>query len=158
MRGIDQVEEDAVILGAFLNACNLNKNTELVKEVEEKLLEIDGCNGSRYIHLANSYASSGRWDEMRQIRNRMRGKELGKFYGCSWAYIDNQLHMFRSSDISHFRTEAIYSLLHFIAFSVFSSAVIVGHHCFECRSFEAVASARRFRNKKPKLFLPKVVV
>ncbi|KAL0707292.1 hypothetical protein Bca4012_073718 [Brassica carinata] len=113
MRGIDQVEEDAVILGAFLNACNLNKNTELVKEVEEKLLEIDGCNGSRYIHLANSYASSGRWDEMRQIRNRMRGKELGKFYGCSWAYIDNQLHMFRSSDISHFRTEAIYSMLHF---------------------------------------------
>lgn len=114
MRGIDQVEEDAVILGAFLNACNLNKNTELVKEVEEKLLEIDGCNGSRYIHLANSYASSGRWDEMRQIRNRMRGKELGKFYGCSWAYIDNQLHMFRSSDISHFRTEAIYSMLHFV--------------------------------------------
>ncbi|RID63294.1 hypothetical protein BRARA_E02311 [Brassica rapa] len=114
MKGIDESEEDAVILGAFLNACNLNKSTELVKEVEEKLLDIDGCNGSRYIHLANSYASSGRWDEMRQIRNRMRGKELGKFYGCSWAYIDNQLHMFRSSDSSHFRTEAIYSMLHFV--------------------------------------------
>ncbi|KAG2306188.1 hypothetical protein Bca52824_025936 [Brassica carinata] len=112
--GINQVEEDAVILGAFLNACNLNKNTELVKEVEEKLLDIDGCNGSRYIHLANSYASSGRWDEMRQIRNRMRVKELGKFYGCSWAFIDNQLHMFKSSDISHIRTEAIYSMLHFV--------------------------------------------
>ncbi|KAF8103633.1 hypothetical protein N665_0186s0002 [Sinapis alba] len=112
MKGIDQVEEDAVILGAFLNACNLNKNTELVKEVEEKLLDIDGSNGSRYIHLANSYASSGRWDEMRQIRNRMRGKELGKFNGCSWAYIDNQLHIFRSSDTSHFKTEGIYSMLH----------------------------------------------
>ncbi|KAF8085025.1 hypothetical protein N665_0685s0017 [Sinapis alba] len=114
MKGINQVEEDAVTLGAFLNACNLNKNTDLLREVEVKLLDIDGCNGSRYVHLANSYASSGRWDEMRQIRNRMRGKELGKFNGCSWAYIDNQLHMFRSSDISHFRTEAVYTMLHFV--------------------------------------------
>ncbi|CAH8342063.1 unnamed protein product [Eruca vesicaria subsp. sativa] len=114
MKGIAQVEEDAVILGAFLNACNLNKNTEHVKEVEEKLLDIDGCNGSRYVHLANSYALCGKWDEMRHIRNRMRGKELGKFYGCSWAYIDNQLHMFKSSDISHLRSEAIYSMLHFV--------------------------------------------
>ncbi|KAG7582479.1 RNA recognition motif domain [Arabidopsis suecica] len=60
MEGIDQ---DAVILGAFLNACSWNKNTELVKEVEEKLLAIEESNGSRYIQLANAYASSGRWDE-----------------------------------------------------------------------------------------------
>lgn len=114
MEGIDQAEEDAVILGAFLNACNWNKNTELVKEVEEKLLVLEGSNGSRYIQLANAYASSGRWDEMRRIRNLMRGKELEKFSGCSWAYIDNQVQMFTSSDISHFKTEAIYSMLHFV--------------------------------------------
>ncbi|KAL1208723.1 putative pentatricopeptide repeat-containing protein [Cardamine amara subsp. amara] len=114
MEGIDQVDEDAVILGAFLNACSWNKNTELVKKVEEKLLVIEGSNGSRYIQLANAYASSGRWDEMRRIRHRMRGKELEKFSGCSWAYIDNQAHMFTSSDISHFKTEAIYAMLHFV--------------------------------------------
>uniref|UniRef100_A0A1J3GAJ3 Putative pentatricopeptide repeat-containing protein n=1 Tax=Noccaea caerulescens TaxID=107243 RepID=A0A1J3GAJ3_NOCCA len=114
MEGIDGVEDDGVVLGAFLNACNWNKNAELVKEVEEKLLVIEGCNGSRYIQLANAYASSGRWDDMRRIRNCMRGKELGKFSGCSWAYINNQAHMFTSSDISHFNTEAIYPMLHFV--------------------------------------------
>ncbi|CAN8258843.1 unnamed protein product [Cochlearia groenlandica] len=114
MEGIDQVDEDAVILGAFLNACNWNKNAELVKGVEEKLLFIEGSNGSRYIQLANVYASSARWDETRRIRNLMRGKELGKFSGGSWVYIDNQVHMFTSSDISHFRTEAIYAMLHFV--------------------------------------------
>ncbi|XP_002883154.2 putative pentatricopeptide repeat-containing protein At3g18840 [Arabidopsis lyrata subsp. lyrata] len=114
MEGIDQVEKDAVILGAFLNACSWNKNTELVKEVEEKLLAIEGSNGSRYIQLANAYASSGRWDEMQRIRHQMRGKELEKFSGCSLAYIDNQVHMFTSSDISHIKTEAIYSMLHFV--------------------------------------------
>ncbi|XP_023641051.1 putative pentatricopeptide repeat-containing protein At3g18840 isoform X2 [Capsella rubella] len=114
MEGIDQVDEDAVILGAFLNACNWNKNTELVKEVEEKLLFIEGSNGSRYIQLANAYASSGRWDDMKRIRNLMRGKELGKFSGCSKAYIDNQIHMFTSSDVSHFKTEAIYAMVHFV--------------------------------------------
>ncbi|ESQ48011.1 hypothetical protein EUTSA_v10020206mg [Eutrema salsugineum] len=114
MKGIDQVEEDAVILGAFLNACNFNKKTELVKEVEEKLLAIEGSNGSRYVQLANAYASSGSWEDMRRIRNSMRGKELEKFSGCSRAYIDNQVHMFTSYDISHFKTEAIYSMLHFV--------------------------------------------
>ncbi|VVA98152.1 unnamed protein product [Arabis nemorensis] len=114
MEGIDQVVEDAVILGAFLNACYWNKNTELVREVEEKLLSIEGYNGSRYIQLANVYASSGKWDEMRRVRNLMRGKELDKFSGCSWAYINNQVHMFTSSDISHFNTVAIYSMLHFV--------------------------------------------
>lgn len=114
MEGIDGVEEDGVVLGAFLNACNWNKNADLVKEVEEKLLVIEGCNGSRYIQLANAYASSGRWDDMRRIRNCMRGKELEKFSGCSWAYINNQAHMFTSSDISHFKTEDIYSMLHFV--------------------------------------------
>ncbi|XP_010466016.1 PREDICTED: putative pentatricopeptide repeat-containing protein At3g18840 [Camelina sativa] len=114
MESIDQVDEDAVILGAFLNACNWNKNTELVKGVEEKLLFIEGSNGSRYIQLANAYASSGRWDDMKRIRNLMRGKELGKFSGCSKAYIDNQVHMFTSSDVSHSKTEAIYAMIHFV--------------------------------------------
>lgn len=65
MKGIDEFEEDVVIFGVFLNVCNLNKSIEFVKEVEEKLLDIDGCNGFWYIYFVNFYVLFGRWDEMR---------------------------------------------------------------------------------------------
>ncbi|XP_010527586.1 PREDICTED: putative pentatricopeptide repeat-containing protein At3g18840 [Tarenaya hassleriana] len=113
MKGI-RVEEDAAILGALLEACKLNKNAELAKEVEEKLLKIEGYDGSRYVQLANIYASAGKWEEMGRIRKQMRGKELKKFVGCSWAYIENRVHTFISSDVSHPEKEDIYSMLDFL--------------------------------------------
>lgn len=39
-------------------------------------------------------------------------------------YMDNQLHMFTLSDISHFKTDAIYCMLHCVT-------VLPGHHCLK---------------------------
>ncbi|XWS68176.1 hypothetical protein CRYUN_Cryun04dG0068800 [Craigia yunnanensis] len=77
------IEHDAAIMGAFLNACRLNKSAELAREAEEKLLRIEGDNGAHYVQLANIYAAEGNWAEMRRIRKEMRGK-VKKFAGCSW--------------------------------------------------------------------------
>ncbi|GLT58154.1 hypothetical protein SLA2020_310730 [Shorea laevis] len=105
------IEPDAVILGAFLNACRLNGCAELAREAEEKLLRVQSDNGARYVQLANIYAAEGNWDDMGRIRNQMRGKEVKKFAGCSWVYVDNSVNIFTSSDRSHSKTEAIYSVL-----------------------------------------------
>ncbi|KAF3661417.1 hypothetical protein T459_27816 [Capsicum annuum] len=40
------MEPDAIILGAFLNAFKMNRNAELAKAAEDKLLQIEGGNGS----------------------------------------------------------------------------------------------------------------
>lgn len=105
------LEPDTVILGTFLNACKMNNNLELAREAEEKLLKIEGGNGARYVQLANIYASEGKWDEMGRIRKKMRGKEVKKFAGCSWAYLGNRVHIFTSGDRFHSETEAIYDVL-----------------------------------------------
>lgn len=105
------MEEDAVILGAFLNACKLNRNAELAKEAEEKLLRLEGYNGARYVQLANVYAAEGNWAEMGRIRKQMRRKDIRKFAGCSWVYVDNGVHVFTSNDRSHLRAEFTYSML-----------------------------------------------
>ena len=105
------IEPDAVILGAFLNACRINRNTKLAKEAEEKLLRIEGDNGARYVQLANVYAAEGKWVEMGRIRRKMRENEIKKFAGCSWVYVENRVHIFTSGDISHSSAEAIYSML-----------------------------------------------
>lgn len=104
------IEPDASILGAFLNACRLNKNSELAREAEEKLLRLQGDNGARYVQLANLYAAEGNWDEMGRIRKEMRGK-VKKFAGCSWVYVDNKVNIFISNDTSHSKTEAVYTAL-----------------------------------------------
>ncbi|GMJ03490.1 hypothetical protein like AT3G18840 [Hibiscus trionum] len=104
------IEHDAAIMGAFLNACRVNKNVELAREAEEVLLRIEGDNGSRYVQLANIYAADGNWAEMRRIRKEMRGK-VKKFAGCSWVFVENGVNTFISSDRSHSNAEAIYATL-----------------------------------------------
>ncbi|KAF5745695.1 putative pentatricopeptide repeat-containing protein [Tripterygium wilfordii] len=108
------VKQDAVILGALLNACKLNRNTKLARETEKKLLSIEGDNGARYVQLANVYAAEGNWTEMGRIRNMMKGNSVKKLSGCSWVYVDCGVHAFTSGDITHSKAEAIYSLLDFL--------------------------------------------
>ncbi|KAJ4716470.1 Pentatricopeptide repeat-containing protein [Melia azedarach] len=105
------IEEDAVILGSFLNACRLNRNAELARETEDKLLRIEGNNKARYLQLANVYAAEGNWAEMGRVRKQMRGMKVKKFAGCSWVYVKNGVHIFTAGDKSHPRTEAMYSML-----------------------------------------------
>ncbi|CAN1166042.1 Putative pentatricopeptide repeat-containing protein At3g18840 [Linum perenne] len=101
-----------IILGAFLNACRVNKNVELAREVEETLLEVGNGNGGRYVQLANVYAAEGNWIEMQRVRKLMREKETKKFAGCSWVYVDDRTHIFTSGDTTHPRAQSVYSILH----------------------------------------------
>ncbi|XP_027356212.1 putative pentatricopeptide repeat-containing protein At3g18840 [Abrus precatorius] len=105
------IQIDATIWGAFLNACQMSSNTALVKQVGENLLNVEVDNGSRYVQLANAYASRGKWDEMGQIRKKMRGNEAKKLAGCSWIYVENGIHVFTSGDTSHSKADIIYSTL-----------------------------------------------
>ncbi|XP_009782806.1 putative pentatricopeptide repeat-containing protein At3g18840 [Nicotiana sylvestris] len=105
------VEPDVVILGAFLNACKMNRSAELAKAAEDKLLQIEGENGSRYAQLAGIYASEGKWNEMGRVMKMMRGKEVKKTAGCSWLYVGDTVHTFISGDRSHSDNEAIYIIL-----------------------------------------------
>ncbi|KAK9184290.1 hypothetical protein WN943_024638 [Citrus x changshan-huyou] len=104
-------EEDAVILGSFLNVCRLNRNAELAGEAEEKLLRLEGNNKARYVQLANVYAAEGNWAEMGRIRKQMRGMKGNRFAGCSWVYVEHEIHIFTVGDVSHPKTNAIYSVL-----------------------------------------------
>ncbi|XP_059312505.1 putative pentatricopeptide repeat-containing protein At3g18840 [Lycium ferocissimum] len=105
------VEPDAVILGAFLNACKMNRNAELAKTAEDKLLLIEGGNGSRYAQLAGIYASEGKWNEMGRVMKMMKGREAKKTAGCSWLYVGDTVHAFISGDRSHSDNDAIYTIL-----------------------------------------------
>lgn len=105
------IELDTVIWGAVLNACRINKNTELAKVAEEKLLETEGASVDRYVQLANVYAAEGNWDAVGRIRKQMRGNKIKKIAGCSWLYVENRIHIFTSGDRTHSKSDVIYSVL-----------------------------------------------
>ncbi|KAL6963887.1 hypothetical protein U1Q18_034894 [Sarracenia purpurea var. burkii] len=103
---------DGVLLGTFLNACQINRNVELAREAEDELLKIEGDNGARYAQLANVYAAEGKWVEMGRIRKKMKEKEVKKNAGGSWIYVENRVHIFTSDDRTHPQTEALYAILY----------------------------------------------
>ncbi|XP_047315626.1 putative pentatricopeptide repeat-containing protein At3g18840 [Impatiens glandulifera] len=105
---------DNVMLGTFLNACKMNKNIELAREVENELTRVEGGLGKRYVQLANVYAAEGKWDEMERIRNVIRAKEVKKIAGCSWIYVDGKCHVFTVGDIFHPEREVIFTVLEFL--------------------------------------------
>ncbi|CAN6486928.1 unnamed protein product [Victoria cruziana] len=106
-----QQEPDAIVLGAFLNACRINGNTKLAGAMEEKLLSLEAENGARYVQFANLYAAEGMWSEMGRIRRKMRGKEVKKSAGCSWVHIQNKVFTFISGDNSCLEAQAVYATL-----------------------------------------------
>lgn len=74
---------DKGILGAFLSCCNACGNSELAEIVAQRLFEIDPDNGVYRVMLSNIYASDGRWDDVKKIRDNITGC-LRKLPGVSW--------------------------------------------------------------------------
>ncbi|KAK6136755.1 hypothetical protein DH2020_029509 [Rehmannia glutinosa] len=106
-------EPDSIILSAFLNSCRANRNLELARMAERKLVEIEGDNGNgaRYFQLASVYASGGKWDDMGRVMRTMRGMDVKKLAGCSWVQVGNGVHVFTSGDRSHLEAEDVYCVL-----------------------------------------------
>lgn len=93
------------IWGSLLGACRVHSNFEIGEFAGRQLLEIEPENAGNYVVLSNLYASAGRWEDMRTIRELMKEKVVIKEPGRSWIEIDQILHTFHASERSHPRRE-----------------------------------------------------
>lgn len=104
------IKPNAVILGALLSACRLHGNLELGKEIGEKLIRMDPVHGGRYIHAASILSAAGKWEEAARVRERMKGKGIGKLPGSSSITINGIFHEFFAGDNSHPCIEEIHGM------------------------------------------------
>ncbi|XP_057731259.1 putative pentatricopeptide repeat-containing protein At1g64310 [Arachis stenosperma] len=74
---------DKAILGALLSCCNSSGNSKMAENVAQQLFESNPDDNAYSVMLSNIYAGDGRWDEAKNLRDRITGGQR-KMPGLSW--------------------------------------------------------------------------
>ncbi|KAL3510977.1 hypothetical protein ACH5RR_030378 [Cinchona calisaya] len=93
-------QPDAIGWATLLSSCRSRGNIEIGRWAAKYLQELDPENPASYVLLSSMYASRGLWDEVAQLRRRMRDKGVKKEPGFSWIKYKNKVHIFSSDDKS----------------------------------------------------------
>lgn len=94
------MDADAVVWGALLGACRMHRNAEIAEVAAKKLVHLEPGNAGHYVLLSNIYASSGRWEDVAELRKVMSSRNVSKSPGCSWIEFNKKMHMFTPGDVS----------------------------------------------------------
>ncbi|KAM7272507.1 hypothetical protein ACFE04_027170 [Oxalis oulophora] len=101
-------EADALVWRSLLGACRVHGNTKLGEHAAKQILKQTPNDPAAHVLLSNLYASSGKWDQVAEIRKNMKEKKVVKLAGCSWMEVKNTVHKFYVADTSHPQTKQIY--------------------------------------------------
>ncbi|KAA8519606.1 hypothetical protein F0562_013949 [Nyssa sinensis] len=93
-----KLREVPVIWESLLGACRNHGDVELAEHVAKKLLELDPQDSSGYVQLSNIHASIGRWNDVMEVRRKMRAQGISKEPGCSMIEVDGIVHEFLAGE------------------------------------------------------------
>ncbi|XP_074589762.1 pentatricopeptide repeat-containing protein At1g08070, chloroplastic-like [Curcuma longa] len=113
-----EVEPNVVIWGTLLSSCRIHSNVELAKICMKKLLVLEPENSSNYVLLSNVYADAGRWNDVKEIRNLMKRKNVQKLSAYSWIELDGEVHKFLVEDSYHPSRDEIYRVVDSLSFQL----------------------------------------
>ncbi|KAK9929427.1 hypothetical protein M0R45_026528 [Rubus argutus] len=102
------------VWGTLLGACRVHGNIELAEEASRHLFDLEPQNSGYYMLLANIYADSGQWENVRKVRNLMTERGVQKIPGYSWIEVNNKTHVFVAADRSHPQSAKLHSLLNIL--------------------------------------------
>ncbi|KAF5179777.1 Pentatricopeptide repeat-containing protein [Thalictrum thalictroides] len=96
---------------SLLSASRTHNNLELSRKAANHLIELDPSDDSAYVLLSNVCAINGRWEDVDDIRRKMKSNKIKKKPGCSWVKVNNKVSTFGMGDQSHPQTLQIYGKL-----------------------------------------------
>lgn len=91
-------DPDARIWSSLLSSCRIHGNLDLGNKVANKLLELEPDKPENYVLVSNLFAGSGKWDDVRMVRGRMKDIGLQKDAGCSWIEVGGKVYNFLIGD------------------------------------------------------------
>lgn len=114
VRRMPQSERDEAVLGALLGACRLYGDGDdmVANYVGKTLIEMEPSMAGSYVLLGNTFAASGKWDQLAQVRKKMKERNVKKVPGFSLIEVRGEIHVFFAGDHqSHSKMEEIYKML-----------------------------------------------
>ncbi|ERN01505.1 hypothetical protein AMTR_s00002p00270380 [Amborella trichopoda] len=105
------IEPNSIVWCSLLGACRVHSDTKLGEHIAQNLLKSEPENPGNYVLVSNIFASSGKWSDVKDVREMMKKRGLKKNPGCSWIEVGNMVHSFMSGDKHHPKTEQIYEML-----------------------------------------------
>lgn len=100
-------EPDSGIWSSLLSSCRNYGDLDIGEKASRKLLELGPDKAENYVLLSNLYAGLGKWDDVRKVRQRMKGIGLQKDAGCSWIEIGGKVYRFLVGDTSMLESKKI---------------------------------------------------
>ncbi|KAF8769236.1 hypothetical protein HU200_006742 [Digitaria exilis] len=85
----------------LLSSCVTFKDLSIGVYAAQQAMEQDPGDISTLILLSNLYASIGKWDNVSEIRRRIRGLMIEKEPGLSWIELKKMVHVFSADDECH---------------------------------------------------------
>lgn len=80
---------------SFLVACKNSGEWEKGLKVAERIIgENKSAEPLMSVILSNMFAAAGRWEEVRKLRENMKGRGMKKEPACSWIEVDNIIQVF----------------------------------------------------------------
>ncbi|RZC59052.1 hypothetical protein C5167_006346 [Papaver somniferum] len=105
------VPPNDLIWRSLLSACRNHNNLELGIKAAQHLLELDPSDDAAYVLLSNVCAVSGRWEDVDDLRRKMKSSNIKKKPACSWVKVNNKVSTFGMGDKSHPQKDQIYAKL-----------------------------------------------
>ncbi|KAG4158582.1 hypothetical protein ERO13_D02G127700v2 [Gossypium hirsutum] len=102
---------DASIWSALLNGCRIHQRMDMIKSIEEDLVDIHTDDTGYYTLLSNIYGEEGNWKEFEKVRSLMKGIGLRKVPGYSLIELDKRIYRFGVGFTSLLQTEETFSFL-----------------------------------------------
>ncbi|XP_009344956.2 pentatricopeptide repeat-containing protein At4g16470 isoform X1 [Pyrus x bretschneideri] len=121
-------KEHSVIWGAFLWACRIHGDRDLLKLAAKKYFALEPENAGKYVVLSNAYATFGLWDNVAKVRDMMKESGIVKEPAYSKIEVQKEVHFFLMGDTYHKQSKQIYEMAKLVDFSLKGSAL-----CFSVR-------------------------
>ncbi|XP_024964719.1 pentatricopeptide repeat-containing protein At3g12770-like [Cynara cardunculus var. scolymus] len=108
------IAKHAEVVRALIDGCRIHRNLSTGKRLIEQLCDLEPLNADNYVMMSNWYAQSGKQDMVDAWRETIRDMNLTPKIAYSWIEFRNKVHVFRTGDVSHPRSEGIYWELEFL--------------------------------------------
>lgn len=119
-------KDNSVVWRALLAASRLHGNVEIAEIALRKVLELDPEHCGSYVLMSNAYVAAGRYEEVIDVRDLMRRKNVRKIPGCSWIELKDGVHAFINSDRTHPLIDSIYAELLLLTARLYEHGYVPG--------------------------------